>query len=313
MSRALPAGSRRGFQSALKTLISLAVGLSWTAPAAAYCRTTTCIPGEDCEYDKVTGCAVTGTFLEWKRPCVSFSVQEDASLRREIDYEAAQSIVEGAFANWLATSCPGGPPSLDIADLGAVSCNVPQYNQGGPNANVWMFQDDSWESGGGISSGGVELAVTIITFHPETGEIYDADVEINSNQVPITTGDENVQYDLASIVTHEAGHFLGLSHSRVLDSVMRENYLAGTTSLRQLSEDDRAGICAMYPPDREVPAGNCTPRHGFTSACYRPNKSGCSIGSAVGRAPLTPLWAFAALGSFASVTWARRRRFRPLR
>src|SRR5690606_25452067 len=103
------------------------------------CRTTTCIPGEDCEYDRVTGCAVNGAFLEWKRPCVSFSVQEDASVRREIDYEEARSIIEGALASWFATSCEGGPPSLEIVDLGAVSCNVPQYNQGGPNANVWMF------------------------------------------------------------------------------------------------------------------------------------------------------------------------------
>lgn len=306
MSPALPRLPRRGLSSALP-FVCLGLGLTWTTPAEAYCRTTTCIPSENCEYDPVTGCAVNGTFLEWKRSCVSFSVQQDGSPRRGIDYEEAHSIIAGAFANWLDTSCPGGRPSLDIADLGAVSCNAPQYNQSGPNANVWMFRDDAWESDRGFA-GAAELAITIVTYHPDTGEIYDADVEINSHQIPITIGDENVQYDLASIVTHEAGHFLGLSHSRVLDSVMRVNYLPGTTSLRQLAEDDREGICAIYPPDREVPNGNCTPRHGFTSACYRPNDGGCSIASqTVGRAPPLPRWAFAALALLAASTWVRRR------
>lgn len=312
MSRAFAtsaAVSPRLGRRARRTLACLGLGASlcWTGTAAAYCRTTTCIPGEDCEFDSM-GCALSGIPLEWKRPCVSFAVQQDASRLREIDFDRAHSLIEAAYANWLASSCDGKLPSLDIADLGGVSCGEPQYNQGGPNANVWMFRDDRWESGGGASSGGVELAITIITFHPDTGEIYDADVEINSNQIPLTTGDQNIQYDLASIVTHEAGHFLGLSHSRVLDATMRENYVAGTTSLRHLSADDEAGMCAMYPPDREVPAGNCTPRHGFTSACYRAESGGCSVASAVVGGPsLVSPWAFALAGLLVGGGWTRRR------
>lgn len=249
--------------------------------ASAYCRTTTCIPGENCEYDFSTGCAITGTPLEWKNPCISFGVQQDASPLREIGYDEAHGIIEGAFANWLAASCESGMPAIDIADFGAISCDVPQYNQGGPNANVWMFRDDGWDDGSGVATAASEtpsgtLAITIITFHPETGEIFDADVEVNSQQVPLTTGDTDVQFDLASIVTHEAGHFLGLSHSREPEAAMRAGYLPGTTTLRRLSADDQAGMCAIYPPDRELPKGSCTPRHGFSSSCYQ-EESGCTV------------------------------------
>lgn len=257
-------------------------------PAAAFCRTTTCVPGETCEYDPATGCALTGLPLEWKRPCVSFGVQQDASPLRGISYDEAHGIIENAYANWLASPCEGGLPSIDIADFGPIACAQPEYNQAGPNANVWMFRDDVWGEDDGRGTAASEtpsgtLAITIITYNPETGEIFDADVEINSLQVPITTSDTDVQFDLASIVTHEAGHFLGLSHSRVPDSTMRERYLPGTTTLRQLSEDDHAGMCSIYPPDRELPAGNCTPRHGFSSSCYEED-TGCAVAasSAIG-------------------------------
>lgn len=297
-----------------KALLALASGttaLLVSGSALAFCRTTTCIPGDDCEYDPATGCALSGIPLEWKRPCVSFTVQRDASPLRGITYDRAHEIIEGAYSTWLASSCEGGLPSVDIADLGAVSCNEPQYNQGGPNANVWMFRDAGWD-GSGTSGNASEtpsgtLAITIITFHPDTGEIYDADVEINSQQVPLTTGDGDVQFDLASIVTHEAGHFLGLSHTRVPDATMRAGYLPGTTTLRHLSPDDQAGMCAIYAPDRELPAGNCTPRHGFSSNCYR-GESGCSVSGVAASTRLLPSAWLVLFGAFGSAgVWLRRR------
>lgn len=289
---------------------ALAAGLTTLtlgASALAYCRTTTCIPGEDCEYDYETGCALTGTPLEWKRPCVSFAVQKDGSPLRGISYDTAHSIIEGAYAAWLASSCDGALPSVDIADFGAVSCNQPQYNQGGPNANVWMFRDDEWDYAG--SAPGIELAITIITFHPETGEIFDADVEINSHDIEITTGDEHVLFDLASIVTHEAGHFLGLSHTRAPEATMRTGYRPGSTALRYLSPDDMQGMCAIYPPNRELPSGSCTPRHGFSSSCYK-EESGCSVAEPGREGRSSSAWLFGAAFLAFGVTLRRCRNLR---
>ena len=54
---------------------------------------------------------------------------------------------------------------------------------------------------------------------------YDADMEVNTAQNKIVTDDDGAQgaYDFESIVTHEAGHFLGLAHTptRARDHVSR--------------------------------------------------------------------------------------------
>lgn len=291
----------------LATLLSVGV-TAWSSSAEAFCRTTTCIPGEDCEYDPQTGCAVTGKPLEWNRPCLSFGVQKDGSPLRGISYEEAHGIIAGAFSRWLGSNCDGKLPSIDLADLGAVACGQPQYNKTGPNANVWMFRDEGWEGGSSNASASETpsstLAITIITFQPDTGEIFDADVEINSEQALLTTSDSQVVFDLASIVTHEAGHFLGLSHTREPGATMRAGYLPGTVSLRALSEDDELGMCAIYPPDRQLPPGNCMPRHGFSSQCSGEPDSGCSFGVP---APSKSLWPFGVGLVVAWGAWRRRR------
>ncbi len=252
---------------------------------------------------------------------MSFGVQEDASALRGISYDEAHGIIEHAYGTWLAASCEGGLPSIDIADFGPIACAVPEYNKGGPNANVWMFRDDVWDEGGAGATAASEtpsgtLAITIITYNPETGEIFDADVEINSLHVPLTTGDTDVQFDLASIVTHEAGHFLGLSHSRSRDATMWAGYAPGTTTLRHLSEDDQAGMCAIYPPGRELPSGNCTPRHGFSSSCYEED-TGCSVAAAsplgLGGLGRGPLWGMLAASLGLAALSRRRARVQPTR
>lgn len=52
--------------------------------------------------------------------------------------------------------------------------------------------------------------------------------------------------DIASIVTHEQGHFLGLGHSNVSGSTMEPAYLGGN-ELASIEQDDIDGVCALYP------------------------------------------------------------------
>jgi MYXO-CTERM domain-containing protein len=78
-----------------------------------------------------------------------------------------------------------------------------------------------------------------------------------------------VQADLDSIVTHEAGHFLGLSHSCDNAATMYANYKLGEVGLRTLEADDVAGICTLFPPGSDK-ACDPTPRHGFSTECCNP-------------------------------------------
>jgi hypothetical protein len=73
--------------------------------------------------------------------------------------------------------------------------------------------------------------------------------------------------DFSSVITHEIGHFLGLSHSDNPESTMRESYAPGETSMATIAPDDVEGICTALAPNRETKTDSCEPRHGFTGEC----------------------------------------------
>jgi hypothetical protein len=126
-----------------------------------------------------------------------------------------------------------------------------------------MFLDDGWP----YANPNETLALTTITFNVENGEIYDADVEVNSHDKNLTVGDTRVGSDLLSVVTHEAGHFLGLAHSESTEATMYPSYNPGETKLRTLTDDDIEGICDIYPEGRPIGSNSCAPRHGFSERC----------------------------------------------
>jgi len=113
------------------------------------------------------------------------------------------------------------------------------------------------------------------------------------------------------VLTHEIGHFLGLSHSSIVNATMYQSYQLGMTTLE---DDDVAAICASAAPDREVadpgsPLG--VPRHGFSTECAG-DESGCCSSTIGGKAPSSgplALWAFG-LGAFVWVGRGRAARTR---
>jgi hypothetical protein len=256
-------------------------------PAHAYCRTTTV--GVPADYDPTeVGCWVQGYPLYWTNACVSYDLQKDAS--EQMSYDSAAAAIAQAFSQWTGTACPtdgSGPSrvSIDVRDFGPVDCGTVEYNQYGPNQHTIVFRDDTWPYHDSSNT----LALTTVTFDPDTGEIYDADMEINST-MPLTAWDPANPYapiaadgyDFLSIVTHETGHFLGMAHSADDHATMFAHYTPGATAMRLLTADDVAGICSIYspdgtrntspqavPPNGQVPEGACdaTPRHGWTSSC----------------------------------------------
>ena len=269
------------------------------APARAFCRTiTTPLPAD---YDPDDGCYQPPSSADyiplwWSNACVGYSVQQDAS--KDVTWATADLTAQSAFSKWSAASCGSGTPSIQTQDEGPVACDQVQYSEIGPNQHTIIFRDANWPHSDQYNT----LALTTVTFDTDTGEILDADMEINTAQHTIvtTTPVPAGAYDLQSIITHEAGHFLGLAHTPTTSAVMYWRYQPGSTTL---TADDVGGICAIYSPNGDrvtdqnqggtvksvsVQQGSCnaTPQGGFGSECgplgAPPSSGGCTIAVAAG-------------------------------
>jgi hypothetical protein len=249
--------------------------------AHAFCRTTTS--------DKFTPtaakpCDDAERPIQWPSKCVGYTVQKNGS--SQVDVATARAVIRAAFDGWSSSDCgtcagmAAGKPSISFVDQGTVACNKAEYNESSGNTNVITFWDSSWPHPGGD----VTLALTTVTFSVASGDIYDADIEVNSNPTinPMTVDDPagKALYDLPSILTHEAGHFLGLAHTQPVnaDATMGAKYKAGESFMRTLSVDDVCGVCTIYPTTR---AATCepTPHGGLVGECgggpAQSKKSGC--------------------------------------
>jgi hypothetical protein len=289
----------------------------FTQGALAFCRTTTCDPndpGENCQKDPESGCLLTGLPLQWRSSCVTVGVQQLGSPKNGFSYDDVTEVVDKAFAAWTSANCGSGRPSIDVQLIGSIECGISEYNQDRGNANIVVFREDVWPYAGAENA----IGLTTTRFDTKTGALWDADIELNGATQSLSIGDPITGDDLLSVLTHEAGHFLGLSHTFDGAATMRAIYdpLSDGDSFRSLEQDDVNGICAVYPTERRVETTSCENRHGFSAQCGadqpppEDEASGCSLNTRAvtggSRAGITPM--LLALGLAACARLARRRR-----
>ena len=239
--------------------------------AHAFCREVTTSPDVGGYDPAVQGCwgAANQPTLFWRNQCVGYSIQRDAS-PKYVPLADAETIAYQAFSTWMRAPCDGqgGKPSISASPLSPVSCNmVPSAAHNNPI----IFRDSGWPWSDPANS----IGYTTLTVDLGTGEILGAAIEINSatHKISTSTPAPADAYDLATILTHEAGHFLGLAHSEDKTAVMYAFYNANSMAL---APDDIAGICKIYPPSglRSTLGGDMAetscdpePRLGFTDGC----------------------------------------------
>ena len=281
--------------------------------AHAFCRMTTAAPVQSGNAE----CNTDGVPLEWRRPCMSYAVDDSGS--ESLDIEEVVAAVDQSFATWMAVTCDGESTDLEVSPLENSNCQTAQFNESGPNVNTVAFLSPFVDADGDPYDPNA-FAVTIVWHNRSTGEILDADILINEDLGPYARCPDSGcpgsnrpgaqgPVDLQSIVTHEAGHFFGIGHSADPEATMFAESSRTEVIKRTLAQDDIDALCTIYPPGSLT--GDCDPRPigGVGLDCTVPvsdnGGSGCSV--AVGRsARQTWGWGLLALAAF---TWLGRRRW----
>lgn len=261
----------------VRPLLLVALLLGVPAGAHAFCLATTVDP------PKGELCSNEGIPLFWERQCITFSVMDPG--KQIATLAEAQAVADRSFGTWLDVKCGGKPLGLDVEQTSEpAECEMPQYNKHGANANSVLFIAD-WAKYEAMSSDAFGL--TLVFYNPDTGSIYDADILLNE-----TLGDLTIckgacpprAVDIQNVLTHEAGHFFGLGHSEQHDATMAPDATVGQLTKRDLTDDDRAGICATYQsyPMPECSADDFTPNHGFSTKCDAPEEQAAATSMSSG-------------------------------
>jgi len=325
--RASSPAARARLLPALLPLSVLLPVLSVAGDASAFCRTHTCQlyeKGVPCARDQQTGCYTNGVPVFWGDTCLSYAIQRDGSIAQGITAAQVEPIVAEAFRTWSDVTCPnGGSPPITALSQGSIACDAIEYNCQVPeaNSNLIVFKDEFEDT---IAFHFGTIALTIITASKSTGQIYDADIEINSRDEDFVLGpvpEGSRARDLRGVINHEVGHLLGLSHPYVNGALMYDSYEG--TVLPQA--DDIAGICdirAGSGSDPECSVTELAPDAGCLgsdTSCRNPpmmmqmeqpqQTASCDcelVGPAA--APPAPARAWAWLSGLALACWLRRRR-----
>ncbi|HEX8491836.1 MAG TPA: matrixin family metalloprotease [Pyrinomonadaceae bacterium] len=219
-----------------RLITALILGISlvgWSVPARAYTHQYTDSPAS----------------LQIKWPSTIVTVAFSTSLSQPPSNIKAGSDVLGAvrraLAHWSQNS--------NIRFIETTS-RAQSISPSGSGDSVSLISvADTPENRAVFGTDQVRTGRTRVFFNPDSGAITEADVIINPN-LQFSTDSTPGTYDLEATLTHELGHLLGLEHSTVTGATMQprqgQNGLYGQPALtpRTLSDDDRAGIRALYGP-----------------------------------------------------------------
>lgn len=244
--------------------LALVAGLCVATPAFAWERTQTCVTDGDEGFACRDG--ETPMPVAWPSTCVPWhlNLTGSSSIADEATVRAA---VEASFDVW--TDVDGS--YLELVYAGDTDEREAGYRSGcgtSQNANVVMFIDEGW------SHATNAVALTSLTYTPDNGRVYDADIEMNVENFPIgivrNAIDDRGVTDLQNTLTHEVGHLVGLDHTQpdTFVAVGTQRYTQATmyaitgptdTAKRTLLHDDEEGLRAAYPSSAVGDAEACGP------------------------------------------------------
>jgi hypothetical protein len=188
----------------------------------------TVIPARVAAYSVKTTSA--GATLHWRSAAVELSVHR--SMIERFGEDGARVALASAIAAWGGAD--GGPMLL----VGPTVDTPPGFERGRSTNGIYAVSPWPYEK--------KLLAVTISSYDTRTGELLDTDVLVNADEA-LMVGLRDDHYDLASVLTHELGHVLGLGEAEhEPTSTMYPRIAKFDGRARTPSPDDFEGIRAIY-------------------------------------------------------------------
>jgi MYXO-CTERM domain-containing protein len=242
---------------------------------------------------------VDGVGMAWAQNCVPIVVYPSGFT--QISAAAVETAAAGAAAAWSA-----GDNICTYLDLEVALSTAPAPTVRNDGINAIVFRTTSWcqmtNGSCALNYDPAAVSVATVTAVTSTGQIVDADVELNAVDFnwadlvtePQSTSDQDLQNDL----TEAFGHLIGLDApcfrsspggTRPLDNsgqpavdcdqasaavqaeTMFPAWPPGDTQKRTLAPDDQAALCGIYPlaanpRSCQVGSGTCICTTGDASA-----------------------------------------------
>jgi len=251
--------------------------------------------------------AGTDKTFAWTTSCLPLPIVVYPGTFSQMTTAEITGAVTAAAAAWSAGANP-----CTFMELSVTVASGPAPRAGNDGRNTIVLRDTSWcalDATGACVQQSSALydpaapAATSVVARSSTGQIVDADIEINAFH--FQWADRAVhpeltdRYDLQNVLTHELGHLLGLDHScfvaaggarpndhtgepapdcatapaEVVATTMFPSAVAGDLERRTLEADDREGVCAIYP----AAATPCAP--GVSCMCHTNGGQDAGAGS----------------------------------
>jgi hypothetical protein len=247
-----------------------------------------------------------GPFLFWNQNAITF--HQDTLGNPENAGDTEFTAISDSFATWQAQLDFCG--SIKFFEGERTSRRRAVYSEDGlGQQNVVLFRhktcaavpqsDECWadimcnnvyDCWGGEGYRPGTIALTTTTFDLNTGQILDADIELNSEAFVFTTvnapkcsppvvpvSQNCIASDIQNTMTHEVGHLLGLDHALDTNSTMYESAPLGEIDKRFLDSDSKQFICDVYPKNSTYPVASMDSAIGSAVGCSSVGALGSAI------------------------------------
>lgn len=292
---------------------ALALLSAWL-PAGGYVVETTVPLAQACPApDAWNLSSASPTQLQWSTSLAyAQQVLTVAPLGSAAQLTEIQSVIQTALNAWTGVKSTSANPNFvpgvvgPIGTTATVDACTDDDGSGADGLNTICFNQSSED----FTIGVLAFTRTITANAPGVslgasgpaafaGQLLDSDTLFNNTgQVNfatpgvISTPQGVGSYDLASLMTHELGHYFGLDHSAVRRAIMfpfapPPGTMIGTLPSpgapdSQLADDDRTGMRVLYPNPAETVylgtiTGHVVPANPFALAIFPPTAAGQTV------------------------------------